>query len=120
MEEPEKILNYRSLTKQEIEMVNELKELELQVLEALSKARIQVYKRYLLSRKNPRDELLKFPWTNDLTASVHLTESKLWHEKALMDLQTGFMEAIRMITIPQPYTENYTSDNYDKYPVILD
>lgn len=84
-----KISGYRELTQQEIDLMNEAKDLEAQVLAFHSK----VAKRLAAqSLEGDADELHR----------NQASRAHRWHSIARTDIETGFMALVRSIAQPQP------------------
>ena len=82
-----KISGYRELTQQEIDLMNEAKELEAKCL-ALHK---KIGDRLGGQALDPSDY-----------KRLEASQGKRWHSIARTDIETGFMALVRSIAQPQP------------------
>lgn len=83
----QKISGYRDLTQQEIDLMNEAKALEAQVLAFHKKAEKVLAEQ--ATRPEERDRQVA-------------AQAFRWHAIARTDLETGFMALVRSIAQPQP------------------
>lgn len=83
-----KISGYRDLTQEELDLMNEAKELEAQVLAFHSKVRSRLI---AASREG----------TDNHYRQMH-AQALRWHSIARTDIETGFMALVRSIAQPQP------------------
>ena len=88
-----KISGYRDLTQDEIDLMNEAKELEARVLAFHSKIGACL-------NQQDNDAMI----TQDEAEKLRLDKSQArrWHSIARTEIETGFMALVRAIAQPQP------------------
>ena len=84
-----KISGYRDLTQEEIDLMNEAKDLEAQVLEFHARVEERLTNQMRLCPHPDRTRAL----------AAHAFR---WHSIARTDIETGFMALVRSIAQPQP------------------
>ena len=82
-----KISGYRELTQEEIDLMNEAKELEAKCLALHNKV---------------KDHLVKAEPRSPASIRADRARASVWHCKAIVDIETGFMALVRSIAQPQP------------------
>lgn len=82
-----KISGYRELSQQEIDLMNEAKELEAQCLALHQRIGDRLGEQALDPSDHPR---------------LENAQARRWHSIARTDIETGFMALVRAVAQPQP------------------
>lgn len=85
------ISGYRDLNQEEIDLINEIKQMEARVLVLVGKCRKKIAQQYSIDNPDSVEAL-----------RADRSSANRWASVALTDLEKGFMALVRSVAQPQP------------------